>query len=116
MNAWITRIAPIVRCATAQSALSLTRASLASALIRADSATIAKNRTGTIARATAVMRASIWSITTVMPPSSTTDVRIGKNPFIVSVWIASVSAVSRKSRSPTSRRLWNAIERRWRWA
>ena len=55
-------------------------------------------------------------MTMVMPPSSTIDVRMGKNPFIVSVWIASVSAVSRNKRSPTSRRLWNAIERRWRCA
>ena len=35
------------------------------------------------------------SMTTTMPPSSTTEVRIGKKPFMVSVWMANVSAVTR---------------------
>ena len=34
-------------------------------------------------------------MTTTMPASSTIAVRIGKTPFMVSVWIASVSAVTR---------------------
>ena len=61
--------------------------------MRPDSTTIAPNRIGTIASATPVMSQSSRSMTTIIPPSSTIDVRIGKKPFIVSVWIANVSAV-----------------------
>jgi hypothetical protein len=53
------------------------------------------NSNGTTARAISVSCQSRRTMTTSMPPRSTIDVRMGKKPFIVSVWMASVSAVRR---------------------
>ena len=95
VNAWITRIAPIVRCATAHSALSLTRESLASAFMRRLMPTMERKSTGTIPSAINVSTQSSRSITTSMPTSITSELTIGKKPFMVSVWMAKVSAVRR---------------------
>ncbi len=95
VKACTTRIAPIARCATPQSALSLRRASVASAVIRRLSPAIVKKSSGTTPSAISVSVTSSRSITTTMPQSSTAEVSTGKKPFIVSVWMAKVSAVRR---------------------
>ena len=52
------------------------------------------------------------SMTAIIPKSIAKADMVGNTPFIASVWIANVSAVSRKIKSPELRRLWKASESR----
>ena len=64
--------------------------------MRAESATMARKSSGTIASDDQRQeRVHPHHHDDHARPRSTTDVRIGKKPFIVSVWMANVSAVSR---------------------
>lgn len=69
---------------------------------------------GQTSSAISVRYASSFAITISIPTSIASAEMVGKNPFIVSVWIANVSAASRYMRSPALRTLWKRSERRCR--
>ncbi len=69
---------------------------------------------GQTASARSVSCQSIRSITAIMPMNIAAEVMMGKTPFMLSVWMANVSAITRYRRSPTSRVLWKRSESRCR--